>query len=444
MNFKKTVAIATAVGALTALSIPAMAFENEFHGMYKFMGFQTNFFNGVGANLAEDAGSGFMAEQRARLQYTAKANADLKLVTHFELDARFGGIDNYKGTTGTDAGSLDADTLTLETKNIYLDFNEPLTKTNMKVGLQGWSDSYQSLFLNADMTGVAATKKFDKVTGMLGWFRFDDNAVKATTDVARTTADLLVANAKLAVSKDLTVGASYYIVNDSTRAVAATVAPATATLPARITVPAITKATKFDRLHMVGVDANITAGPVNVKPFAAYQFGDKTATSDIKAVLLGAVTKTKVGPGAVNLSAVYLSGDDTATQEKSFVTVGSSQTYFNAANMWLLVRSGQQINSSNSVLQNDMTAGGKGFMGVFGGYEGTMGKTFYNANVGYAQTAKGTDKGIGTEVNAQIGYKIFDNMSASTAVAYAFLGSAYDAKNYDDPYAVNLQLSYNF
>lgn len=433
MNFKKTVAIATTVGALTALSIPAMAFENEFHGMYKFMGFQTNFFNGVGANLAKDAGSGFMAEQRARLQYTAKANADLKLVTHFELDARFGGIDNYKGTTGTDAGSLDADTLTLETKNIYLDFNEPLTKTNVKVGLQGWSDSYQSLFLAADMTGVAATKKFDKVTGTLGWFRFDDNAVKATTDVARTTADLIVANAKLAVSKDLTVGASYYIVDDSTRAVAAAGS-----------VPAVKKATKFDRLHMVGVDANITAGPVNVKPFAAYQFGDKTATTDIKAILLGAVTKTKVGPGAVNLSAVYLSGDDTAAQEKSFVTVGSSQTYFNAANMWLLVRSGQQINSSNSVLGNDMTAGGSGFMGVFGGYEGTMGKTFYNANIGYAQTAKGTDKGIGTEVNAQIGYKIFDNMSASTAVAYAFLGSKYDANNYDDPYAVNLQLSYKF
>jgi len=427
MNFKKTVAIATTVGALTALSIPAMAFENEFHGMYKFMGFQTNFFNGIGANLAKDAGSGLMAEQRARLQYTAKANADLKLVTHFELDARFGGIDNYKGTTGTDAGSLDADTLTLETKNIYLDFNEPLTKTNVKVGLQGWSDSYQGLFLNADMTGVVAKKKFNNVTGTLGWFRFDDNTAKTTTDVARATADLIVANAKLAVSKDLTVGASYYIVNDST------VASGT-----------IKKATKFDRLHMVGVDANITAGPVNVKPFAAYQFGDKTATSDIKAILLGAVTKTKVGPGAVNLSAVYLSGDDNANQEKSFVTVGSSQTYFNAANMWLLVRSGQQINSSNSVLQNDMTAGGSGFMGVFGGYEGTMGKTFYNANVGYAQTAKGTDKGIGTEVNAQIGYNIFDNMSASAAVAYAFLGSAFDAANPDDPYAVNLQLSYKF
>ena len=31
-------------------------------------------------------------EQRARLQYTAKVSDDLKLVTHFELDTRFGGI----------------------------------------------------------------------------------------------------------------------------------------------------------------------------------------------------------------------------------------------------------------------------------------------------------------------------------------------------------------
>ena len=56
--------------------------------------------------------------------------------------------------SGNDAGNIDADQLTLETKSVYLDFNCPITGANFKVGLQPWADSYQSLFLLADMTGV--------------------------------------------------------------------------------------------------------------------------------------------------------------------------------------------------------------------------------------------------------------------------------------------------
>jgi hypothetical protein len=202
---------------------------------------------------------------------------------------------------------------------------------------------------------------------------------------------------------------------------------------------------------MVGLNADTTFGPANIKPFFAYQFGDRTDTTNIKAYMLGAVSKTKIGSGAVNLSAIYLSGDNNVKSEKSFVTVTPNTTYFNAANMWLLVRNGQAINSSTSILNNDLTVGGLGFMGAFAGYEATIGKLFYNANIGYAQTAEkvsGGKSGIGTEINAQVGYKLYDNLSASAAVAYAILGDRYDATSTtpaaDDPYALNLQLSYTF
>jgi len=461
MNFKKVATIVAAAGALAAISVPAMALENEFHGMYRFMGYQSNFFEGTtlspaqaSALLRNDSHSGFFAEQRARLQYTAKANDNLKLVTHFELDARFGGKATapagaisttnvgYLGTaTGNDAGNMDADQLTLETKNIYLDFNCPITGANVKAGIQPWADSYQSLFLLADMTGVSATKKFGPATASLGWFRFDDNTTAATSIVSgggQLTADLLVVDGKFAISKDLTVGASYYNVQNDTGLAA--------------TAP-------FELLHMLGVNADIKVGPASIKPFAAYQFGDRTATTDIKAFMLGAVSKIKVGPGAVNLSAIYLSGDSNTNNEKSFTAIGANQTYFNAANMWLLIRNGQAVNSSSSVLGNDMTVGSRGFAGVFAGFEGTMNKVFYNANIGYAQTAKsraGQEKTIGTEVNAQVGYKLFDNLTASAALAYAMLGdglssataadriTGFGGANADDPYALNLQLSYTF
>jgi len=462
---KKKLVILGAAALTAAAAVPALAFENEFHGMYKFMGYETNIFNGVAANLKDNAGSGWYAEQRARLQYIAKANDDLKLVTHFELDSRFGGKDTttgYLGTSsGNDGGNLDADQLTLETKNVYLDFNCPITGTNVKAGLQPWADSYQSLFLLADMTGLYATKKFGAATGSLGWFRFDDNTA-GSDKPGNVTADLIVVDGKFALNKDVTLGASYYNVQDDTVARAArpaTTNPLTGVVtPA---VPGITKATGYEILHMVGVNADIKAGPATIKPFAAYQFGEVNDNGDINAFGLGVVGNVKTGPsGKVNFAAVYLSGDDnTSGDQDGWQNVADAQTYFNAANMWLIVPSGQAINSLNSVLGRDLNTGNRGLMGVFAGYDGTVGKMFYNANIGYAQTAEertGEDGTIGTEINAQVGYKLYDNLSISAAAAYAFIGDdLVNSNNFtgvsggnnvdnDDPWLINTQLSYAF
>lgn len=472
MSIKKTVAIAAAAGALAAVAAPAMAVENEFHGMYTFSAYQTNFFEGntmssaQAANvLRKDAKSGFFAEQRARVQYIAKANENLKLVTHFELDSRFGGLQapgtGYKGTySGNDGGNIDADQLTLETKNVYLDVNCPITGANVKIGSQGWADSYQSLFLLADMTGVYATKKFGPATASLGWFRFADftSAPSKTASTAfaygpgKLSSDLIVLDTKYAVNKDLTVGASYYNIQNDAPAVAA-VTGTTSKLP----YAAVPSPAPFELMHLIGVNADVTVGPANIKPFAAFQFGDisESAKTTMKGMLLGATSKTKIGSGAVNASAIYMSGDSAgSTYEKSFKTVGANFTYFNAANMWLLVRNGNAATSSTSILGNDMTAGGAGLLGLFAGYEGTMDKVFYSANIGYAQTDKAIvangKTSIGTELNAQVGYKVYDNLTASAAVAYAILGDAIKSKttgtspDADDPYAVNLMVSYKF
>ena len=96
---KKFIAVAAGVAVSAAMAVPALALENEFHGMYKAFGYSSNFFNGQTLSKAQaqgsltstpaipvgrlnsDAHSGFFAEQRARLQYIAKANDNLKLVT---------------------------------------------------------------------------------------------------------------------------------------------------------------------------------------------------------------------------------------------------------------------------------------------------------------------------------------------------------------------------
>jgi hypothetical protein len=433
---KKTLIVAAAAAGAVAAAVPAMALENEFHGMYKFMGYQGNFFDGISSPpaLRSDAHSGFFAEQRARLQYTAKANDNLKLVTHFELDSRFGGVTGgYKGTTGNDAGQLDADFLTLETKNIYLDFNCPITGANVKVGIQPWVDAYNSLFLLADMAGVSATKKFGDVTATLAWFRPYDVTANNAAGPGQKTADLIVLDGKFALNKDMKLGASYYNIQNDTG----------------------TTKPPYELLHVLGLNADLTFGPANVKPFFLYEFGDYNATNDISAYAFGATAKVKVANGAVNLAAFYLSGDKdgcTTNDCDAYQFVSSSTTYFNPANMWLLIRSGQAINSSTSILGNDLTVGDRGSMGLFAGYEGTVDKIFYNANIGYMSTNEkrtgDQGKSVGTEINAQVGYKMFDNLSASVAASYAMLGSYFDkssgGKDPDDPYMFNVQLSYTF
>jgi hypothetical protein len=467
---KRKLIIAATAGALCVAASTAFALENEFHGMYKFMGFESNWINGKdaglfdGGNANHGSHSGWFAENRARLQYIAKANDNLKLVTHFELDARFGGTTGgYKGiTTGNDSGNLDADSLTLETKSIYLDFNCPITGANAKVGLQPWADSYQSLFMLADMTGVHATKSFGAFTPSIAWFRIDDNTASSIDGPGQLTADVFVADGKFAINKDMKVGGSYYFVNRDTS----------------VGVPGTDSArgsvNSAETIHMFGINADLTFGPANVKPFAAYQMGQVSDANntDFTGYLLGATAKFKVGPGAITANAIYLSGDDhtdteIATKDQdSFRIIAPYTSYFNAANMWILFRTGQATNTSISILNNDITVNGRGLMFAGLGYEGTMDKVFYNVNLGYAATAEQRrnnnvkeSSSIGTEINAQVGYKLYDNLSISVAGAYCMLGNGMNDKgpntntkringfgvnDADDPYLFNTQLSYAF
>jgi hypothetical protein len=469
---KKKLIIAATAGALCVAASTAFALENEFHGMYKFNGYESNWLNGgptstiaglQNGEVNNGAHSGWFAEQRARLQYIAKANDNLKLVTHFELDARFGGTTGgYKGTTGNDSGNLDADQLTLETKNIYLDFNCPITGANAKVGMQPWADAYQSLFLLADMTGVYVKKDFGAFSPSIGWFRLDDNTSTSFDGPGQLTADMFVADAKFAINKDMKVGGSYYYINRDT------------TVDYAGTASARGSVNSAENIHMFGLNADLTFGPANVKPFAAYQMGQVSDANntDFTGYLLGATAKIKAGPGSFNAAAIYLSGDDHADaqlatkDQDNFRLISPYTSYFNASNMWILVRTGQATNTSTSILGNDITVNGRGLMFAALGYEGTMDKVFYNVNLGYAATAeKRTNNGvkesdsIGTEINAQIGYKLFDNLSLSVAAAYCMLGngmndkgpntntkriSGFGVNDADDPYLFNTMLSYAF
>jgi len=426
MNFKKTVAIATAVGALAALSVPAMAMENEFHGMYRLRGMMSNYENsagGVSPTLAA-------FEQRARLQYIAKASNDLKLVTHFEIDSSWGEV-AYGNGRGT-GGAIGADTVNLETKNVYLDFNCPLTGANVKVGIQPLTDAFKGIFVNADMAGIVASKKVGGVTATAGFSRLFDYAAAGAT--GKNTQDLFLLDAKLAVSKDLTLGGAYYLLRDNT-------------------VAALKSSDSLD-VHMVGVNAAAKFGIITADAFVAYQGGSELAATgrDLSAFAGQVAVKANLDKaGNVSGRVLFTSGGKaTDSKAKAWQSVGnhsgSSENSYYEANMLLLMRSAYAMDSDKAIISTSNN-GNHGVTLLAAGYDNKLtDKVGVSANIGYAmysQKDAAANASIGTELNAQVDYKLFSNLTASLQAAYVVLGDG-ASKTADDPYLAGVMFNYTF
>lgn len=473
MSFKKKMLAVAAVGALTAATaVPAMAFENEFHGMYRFKGVMSNVQNATGpyfATISDNPQTKTFMEQRARLLYSAKASDDLKLVTHFELDYSKFGDNSY--TVGRNNGAaLGADQINLETKSIYLDFNLPTTtKVNFKVGMQPWIDSYGGLVVNADMAGVLASAKYGDLANSIGFFRFDDLAgrtgVTGLSGISgKNTRDFLTLDSKYNVTKDFRVGASYYLLNDDLDVDNSVLTATSNATTGRVAKSSIT--------HMVGVNAQAKAGIATIDGGLIYQFGNQenyigTGKSGHLSAFGGYVgSKVAAGPGTVNFVAAYTSGDSTpgTGNSNAFQSVqnttstGVSENTFYGANLHILLRSKYEITSNGNIIgtsnnkNQGMTVGALGYDMKF------TDRLYGNANVGFGAVAKtnansGTadSKYLGTEFNAEVGYKLTENLNASVVGAFLKLGDYYKgqggAKPGDkpnDPFYSTVMLNYVF
>jgi len=462
MTLKKKMIAVAAAGALSAAAaVPALAFENEFHGMFQVQGITSNLLTGTTGQVEPTTANlhpnKTYVDQRARIQYIAKASDDLKLVTHFELDGRWG--DNSYGGAGdakrNNGYALGGDTISLETKNVYLDFNTPGVPVNVKVGLQGWGDAYKGVFFNNDAAGVVATTKQGNGKYSAGWFRFDDARAAGQT-LGKPTRDFLLLDGVYNLSKDTRVGGSYYYYNDDYSITNGGVVKTAGGINAAI--------------HMLGVNGSTVVGPVTLDGFVLYQNGTAGTggpKTHLSAFAANVGAKAKVGVGTVKASFLYASGSKSGQQGNSFVSLQNetSAAYmesgiFADANTVLMFRgnSYRTSNTDQSVIA-DANNNGAGVAALFLGYNGEMGKTFFNVNAAAVAAAKKQDnvtaaayddKAVyaGTELNAEVGYKIYDNLKASVQYAYAFLGPRYTKPAKTDeannPYLARVVLGYTF
>jgi hypothetical protein len=456
MSLKKTVAIAAAVGALAAISVPAMAMENEFHGTYTFNGLFSNFqdggsgdfnpaFRGQASTLAtSDPITGVVTpgkpalqpyghtrqtnnyfEQRGRLQYTAKVSDDLKLVTQFELDTRFGGITDGKYTNSSDAGVLDADGINFETKHIYLDFNLG-SNFNTKLGVQPYKDTLKGIFVDADLPAIMTTTKLGAYTLGVGYSRYSESlqtgtAVGRLGDLAK---DLFILDNTFAITKDTKVGLSYYLLAD------------------------YQTVNQASLINTLGASAETKVGPLSLSGFAAMQAGHQrgqrptpssTAPRTSKyfhGFAANVAAKLAVGPGTAKAAALFVSGNNNSASDgandRGWQTVGGVNSY-NEGGMMILVRATQNSpTSTDRYIRKIVT---NVALATFGYDANLTDKVFANGNIGLAwapasasATLNPNNNGgdyMGTEFNLEAGYKVNSNLTLRAQAAYAVLGAYY-------------------
>ena len=493
MNKRMKLLVVAAVSVFTVVTaVPALALENEFHGMFRLRGFISNFDDGGGGsqfsgdpkkpgslNLNNPRTNNYV-EERARLMYIAKANDDLKLVTHFEIDSRWGDNSyNSNGTSRNNGGGIGADQTNLETKNVYLDFNIPSTPVNVKLGLQGyWNDGYKGIILGDDVAGLSATANVGNGSARFAYFRLDDATTggsyiangsgDATTSVidathpavstsvvnatpGNRTRDFLTLGGKYKISQNLKLGADYVLLYSDV----------------------LRNSQGRTNVHMFGVNGEYIVGPAVVDGFFVYQAGKlgraaigasgNDQTINAFAASLGG--RVKVGPGTARVNGLYLSGDGNPNNgdRNDFQTImerGATTLAhgFAVSEMVLMLDNKYSLTTAQCVVK-DLNNKAQGFVGGFLGYDLNVDKFFINSNVGFGAVARDNGYGVaphqskflGTEFNTQVGYKMYDNMSVSVIAAYMILGDYFKGQAVDkpgqdpaNPYTTRVMVEYAF
>lgn len=465
------------LGMTAAATTPAQALENEIHGSYRLMSQLTNFNQTVNTPESVDGGyypqgnpknpgTAMYFEQRVRLAYTAKVNADLKLVTMFEANADFG--DNAYSAHGTSmsgtmgGGAVGSRSINLRTDEVYLNMNIPSTSVNLKVGIQPLSDSYKSVIFDTRAAGISATTPVGKnATVTAAFFRFNDDfyrvapapvppaTVSANPVTAQTpgnqTGDFYILDGKYSVSKEFTVGGSYYLYYND-----------------------LNKATQTrTNIHMLGANAEAVFGPATINGFAVYQTGKDLQGKTLNAFALNFGTQCKSGPGTAHTEFLYMSGDhgDRASNSSAFWVTQGGAAWENAYDPHLLIlaRDTYAMVTDNSIVFDNMRNQGVVLGSI--GYDLPLAKKLTGtANAGFAaiNRANSTIKPVnantsgangsnylGTELNIGLEYKMFENLSVLPRFAYVFLGDYYKGvaaggATPDNPYMASLVMNLSF
>jgi len=475
-KFQKQMLTIAAAGALTAVTaLPAMAFENQFNGTFAFKTFLSNFDNTTNSQAALTGAYGTnrktnnYTEQRLRLNYTAKASDDLKLVVQTEVNTTFGNAtknansaaasNGAPGTTGVGAGGgIDTDAMNIQLRHAYLDFN--IGKSfNMKLGQQPYNDTLKGLYAGSiDLPMVLATYKQGGYTLGLGYSRFNDSNFLTTSTngnsnyAGKYNSDLYLIENTYAFNKDTKAGLSYYLNVDNS------------------------VANSEKKVNTLGLNGETKIGAITLSGFAAMQAGyqknpvTRNATTGVVTALgvnevtyqawaANVAAKMKTGNGLARTAFLFTSGNNSSnagfnkgwqtlstggattgggapTTANTYNTMAAQNSYIEGGMMLLTRNPAMGGTQTDTYLRKPVTNIALATMG----YDADLtDKVFVNGNVGFAWAPSSYDAPaynnvaanknqsdfMGTEMNIEAGYKLYKNLTLKAQAAYVVLGGYY-------------------
>jgi hypothetical protein len=277
----------------------------------------------------------------------------------------------------------------------------------------------------------------------------------------RATRDFFVADGKYNLTKETKVGAAYYFLKDKREFDATSPDPAAVIVgydaagnPIYDLPPVTTEVTEDAKIHMVGVNGETVVGPVNLTGFLVGQFGEVTEKQDISAFAANVGASMKAGKGTLRAEFLYASGDegDDPDETNAFYSVPYESGYYNGE-MIILGRDKNALTIDNAIVY-DTNNLNHGVIFAALGYDLPLSdKMSCSTNLGMAWNAEkqaGEDERyLGTEINAELNYKVSDNMYLGARAGYVFLGDYYDdfvngSDKPDNPYDVKLIAKYSF
>ena len=414
-----------AVVLVAAMAAPAMATDLSTTGFIRIKGHtEQNYTAGASGGAfilpGKDVQTASYVEQRMRFIFDWKGE-NVGARYYGELDYTNWGDSAYNTSRNT-GGALEADTVNLESKNIYMWFKVPNTSVMVTAGMQNQTDSFGGMIFGyADMAGIFLTGSVEPVSYKLGWARLAQNVnsttVNGNTAFAQridTAVDLYVAEAKFAPTKDAKLGIDFYVLRDASgNGAAADNVSGSTNLNTVLrgfkdygyTVGNFTYDPSV--FYYIGVDGAVKAGPVGLSGFVFYNGGKikkvngtigTTALArqdvDVKAWAGDLRADATLGPGKLFVEGAYVSGTGSSSRDefKSPITTSNyalAASYpLSSMDMQILLPNGDDITSSNA-LAYDIQNKGRGAILLAAGYSMKFNDMLAGkVGLGYLQDAK--------------------------------------------------------
>jgi len=180
-EMKKRLMMLVAIVAVVAIALPAFALEFKYGGLYRLRWQSNN--NVTDGDSSSDDNQNYM-DQRLRMYFTFIASENLQVVTKWEVDTIWGNSFD-KFSTG---GGVGSDSINLEMKNAYVDFNIPYTPVRTTLGVQGIS-LMTGWMIDDDFSAAKFSAKFAPISVTMGYIAAQNNNV---TDEGENIDDLFI------------------------------------------------------------------------------------------------------------------------------------------------------------------------------------------------------------------------------------------------------------